>query len=217
VLRKHRSEDAWSQEKTPTDANLYGVAIQMDHVIAVGEHGAIVDLPSQSDKELHAVPSGTKETLRAVAFSYLGPVAVGDHGTLLVDTDGSWTAEKSGTTETSARSARPDGHRRRRRPWDRRSSCRRPVGAGRVGHDRRSPRRLVRRPQGRRRGRGRCRAPARRSSRPLQGPEAGGRPISSRSTPTTRPRRGSRWAEARRCNAPREWPGAGSRRGPLPR
>jgi len=100
VLRKHRSEDAWSQEKTPTDANLYGVAIQMDHVIAVGEHGAIVDLPSQSDKELHAVPSGTKETLRAVAFSYLGPVAVGDHGTLLVDTDGSWTAEKSGTTET---------------------------------------------------------------------------------------------------------------------
>jgi hypothetical protein len=99
VLRRHSGEDVWSQEKTPTDASLHGIAIQMDHVVAVGERGAIVDLPSQSAREFRAVPSGTKDTLRAVAFSYLGPVAVGDHGTLLVDTTGSWTAEKSGTTE----------------------------------------------------------------------------------------------------------------------
>jgi hypothetical protein len=100
VLRRHGGEDVWSQVKTPTDATLYGVAIQMENVVAVGERGTIVDSPSQSATELRAVPSGTKETLRAVAFSYLGAVAVGDHGTLLVHTAGAWTAEKSGTTET---------------------------------------------------------------------------------------------------------------------
>lgn len=83
IFRKHKTKVEWTRETSATDADLLGVTVLGGTVVAVGEGGVIVGLPSQKETAFTAVRSPTKKTLRAVSATGLGTLAVGDEGTVV--------------------------------------------------------------------------------------------------------------------------------------
>ncbi len=91
ILRRANGEATWTMQSSPTDRALNAVAQRGAEVFAVGD-GVIVERTLGTWKLTREVPG-----LRGAAYSWMGPIAVGERGAIGVKGPSGWHWETSGT------------------------------------------------------------------------------------------------------------------------
>lgn len=92
LMGRRNGEKSWTNEPAGTDHALYAVAQRGNDAFAVGD-GVIVE---HVDGVWRPTPVAPK--LRAATYSWMGALAVGDHGAIGIKGPSGWRWENSGTT-----------------------------------------------------------------------------------------------------------------------
>jgi hypothetical protein len=99
AIMSRDAQGLWQGWEGADRADLYGVALSGDRIVAVGAHGAVLNLLGVG-RRVSEQASPVRATLRAVASWNGTLLAVGDGGVMITATENSpWTLVRANTTE----------------------------------------------------------------------------------------------------------------------